>query len=76
MVQVGIYWRELMHIISTKGTGTNTYVKVDDIVSAIRHELNCNEHIPELMVYRIQMLASNLEGIQFRNRSGNIHIKQ
>lgn len=65
-----------MHTVNTKGTGSNTYVRVGDIVSAIRHELNCNEHIPELMVYRIQMLASNLEGIQFRTHSGNVKINQ
>lgn len=74
MVQVGIYWREVMHIISTKGTGTNTYVKVEDVVKILRDEANTLNMLS--LEDRIFYLASNLEGIQFRNRSGNIQIKQ
>lgn len=63
-----------MHIVNTKGTGSNTYVKVEDIVKALRAEANTLNMVS--MEDRIIYLANNLEGIQFRNQSGNIKIQQ
>lgn len=57
-----------MHIIGVKGIGSNTYVKVSDIVKAIRSELSSGDK-------SLFEFATNLEGIQFNTRSGNIQIK-